>query len=103
MEEKIVEATVSNGKDRRNGTESKVKYVLAGVGEAVVGEDVVSAAHREPHTILVVFERIVGHLGVERLQEGHASIPVVVTVVVCGTSKRCDTDKLRPIVSMCRG
>lgn len=63
-------------------------FSLGRFADDVFGEDVSAASYGEPHAELVVLEDIVGHIGVERLQHGHASISIVVDVVAWSGGKR---------------
>ena len=57
-------------------------YSLRGVADFVVGEHVVGASYGQPDAVLVVLEGVAGHLSVEALHHRHASVAVVVDVVV---------------------
>ena len=62
-------------------------YSLGGVGDFVVGEDVVGASHGQPDAVLVVLKDVVGNLSVETFHHRHSSVAVVVDVVVCNMVK----------------
>ena len=56
-------------------------FSLGRSGDDVLGEEVSAAPYGEPDAVLVVFEEVIGHVGVERLHHCQSSVTVVVDVV----------------------
>lgn len=63
------------------GTHPVHSCSLFGVGNFVVGEDIVGASHRQPYAVFVVLERVLRHLGIEHLHQCHSSVGIAVYVV----------------------
>lgn len=56
-------------------------FSLGRSADDVLGEDIVAASHGEPDAVPVAVERVVRHIGAERLEHRHPSVAVAVDVV----------------------
>lgn len=58
-------------------------FLFGRAADDVRGEDVAAASCGDSHAVAVVFEDVVGHVGVEIFHHRHISVTAVVDVVAC--------------------